>query len=387
MDDRRSRSIRLFKPYVGDEELNSIREVFERGWLGMGPALDRFEQEWSKYIGCAYSVGVNSCTAALHLALAAQGFPQGKKVLVPAITFVSTAHAVLYSGLEPIFVDVDESSLTLDPEDLERKVTADCVAVIAVHLGGHAAPMEEILSIARRYGLLVVEDCANSAGGSYRGRKLGTWGDIGCFSFEEKKNMTTGDGGMICTNDPALNERLRQWRWVGIDRDTWKRAQTGQGDTSADQARHWYYEVAVPGYKYNMNDIAAAIGLAQLRKLDWMNARRAELIARYLDGLQDSELVRPGLPYELSGSGYWLFMIKVGERWRDPLMMALRSAGIATGVHFMPLPLHPLYARYDTGIERAKRVWKRIITLPLFPELTFEDVDYIVNVIRNFEAN
>ena len=373
--------VRLFKPSVGEAEIAAIREVFDRAWLGLGPTVGRFESEWSRHIGAEVSVGVNSGTAALHLALAAFNFPVGAKVLVPAITFVSTATAALYNRLEPVFVDVDPDTLGLDLDDLEKKITPECVAVMPVHFGGHPVPMDRLMAIARRHGLKVVEDCAHCAGGSYQGRKLGMWGDIGCFSFEEKKGMTTGDGGMICSNNPALVTPLRAHRWVGIDRDTWRRSSqyTAAED---DDALHWHYEVAVLGYKYNMNDLMAAIGLVQLAKLDRMNQRRAAIIARYLDGISGIQYLRPLLPYDLSGSAYWLFGVRCDAR--DQLILHLKRKGIATGVHYLPLPLHPLFNKHKEPVPTALRIWKQIVTLPLFADLTDEEVDYVIAGLRSF---
>ena len=373
--------IRLFKPCVGDEELNNIREVFERTWLGLGPKVGQFEKEWSFYIGSQNSIGVNSCTAALHLALTAFGFPEGKKVLVPAITFVSTAMAVLYNRLEPVFVDINPETISIDLDDLERKYTKDCVAVIPVHLGGHPVAMDKLIIWAKTKGLKVIEDCANSGGGEYKGQKLGTWGDIGCFSFEEKKSMTTGDGGMICSDDYSLIEPLRAYRWVGIDKDTWKRSGHYIDDKQLD-ARHWYYEVSVIGYKYNMNDIMAAIGLAQLKKLDWMNKRRALIIERYLEGIKELNHLSPIYPYQLEKSAYWLFGVR--HKHRDELIIHLKKKGIATGVHFLPLPLHPLFKSYDKDVPIANKVWKEFVTLPLFPDLTEEEIDYVIDALNTF---
>lgn len=373
--------IRLFKPCVGGEEIENIKEVFARAWLGLGPAVRQFEQEWSRFLGIEDSVGVNSCTAALHLALTAFKFPEGKKVLVPAITFVSTALAAVYNRLEPVFVDVVPETASIDLADCERKYTKDCVAVMPVHLGGHPAVMDQLVPWARSKNLKIVEDCANCGGGEYLGRKLGTWGDIGCFSFEEKKSMTTGDGGMICSDDTELIEPLRAHRWVGIDKDTWKRA-AGYTDPNQLDARHWYYEVAVAGYKYNMNDLMAAIGLAQLRKLNWMNSQRARIIGRYMDGISDIEWLRPIYPYKLEGSAYWLFGVRAARR--DELMIHLKRKGIATGVHFMPLPLHPLFKSSSRRIPVAERIWQEFLTLPLYPELSDEEVDYVVEALHEF---
>ncbi len=374
--------IRLFKPCVGEEELANIKGVFERAWLGLGPLVSQFEKEWSQYIGAEDSLGVNSATAALHLSLTAFGFPAGKKVLVPAITFISTATAALYNRLEPVFVDVDPVTLGMSLDDLERKITPGCVAVIPVHLGGHPVPMDKMMEIAGHHNLAVIEDCAHCAGGLYKGKRLGLWGDIGCFSFEEKKCMTTGDGGMISSSQRDLVERLRPYRWVGIDKDTWKRA-AGYTSPEVIDARHWYYEVGVLGYKYNMNDLMAAIGLAQLKKLDWMNTRRRAIIGQYLEGIKDCRRIQPLLPYCLNDSAYWLFGVRCEKR--DDLITYLKRQGIATGVHFMPLPMHPLFKNYAVEIPVAQRVWQTFVTLPLFPDLTDAEVDYVVEALREYD--
>lgn len=374
--------VRLFKPCVGEEELANIHDVFERAWLGMGPLVTQFEHEWNTYLGTTCSVGVNSGTAALHLALAAWDFPPGSKVLVPAITFISTAVVVLHNRLEPVFVDVDPETLAISLDDMKRKIDDSCVAVIPVHLGGHPVPMDELMDIARYHDLVVIEDCAHCAGGSYKGKKLGTWGDIGCFSFEEKKSMTTGDGGMISSNHSERLDILRAYRWVGIDKDTWKRT-SGYTDTTALDARHWYYEVAVAGFKYNMNDLMAAIGLAQLKKLDWMNEQRRMIIRHYLDGIQGCTHIRPLLPYELDDSAYWLFGVRCAHR--DALILHLKQRGIATSVHYMPLPLHPLFRAREVFIPVALEVWNDMLTLPLFPELTVEEIDYVVEALWEFD--
>ncbi|MRS04988.1 DegT/DnrJ/EryC1/StrS family aminotransferase, partial [bacterium] len=304
-------------------------------------------------------------------------------VLIPAITFVATATAALYNQLEPVFVDVDRETLSMDLDDLQKKITSDCVAVMPVHLGGHPVQMDHLLEIARQHNLKVIEDCAHCAGGAYQGRKLGTWGDIGCFSFEEKKCMITGDGGMLSANAPEIIEKLRPYRWIGIDKDTWKRA---AGYTVSDaNARHWYYEVSVLGFKYNMNDLMAAIGLAQLKKLDWMNDRRRHIIKRYLDGIKNMKKISPLFPYQLKDGAYWLFGVRCDHR--DALIIHLKQRGIATGVHYMPVPLHPLFREYQGKTPVANEVWETMITLPLFPDLSDEEVDYIVDALWDFEKN
>ncbi len=377
-------NIRLFKPYLTQEELDSIKIAFNRGWIGLGPNVSEFEKKWSEYIGGSHSLAVNSATAALHLALTAFNFPRGKKVLVPAITFVATATAAMYNGLVPEFVDVDPQTLQMDIEDLKRKCSDDCVAVIPVHMGGYPADMESILDFARSKGLKVIEDCAHCAGGSYKGRKLGTWGDIGCFSFEEKKLMTTGDGGMICSADEEIIDKLKPYRWVGIDKDTWRRAEDFKNEAVND-AYHWHYVVSVLGYKYNMNDLAAAIGLKQLAKLDFMNRKRSEHIESYLAGMDGMRDIKPLLPYDTKRDVYWLFGVRSARR--DQLIVFLRNKGISTGVHFYPLTLHPLFKGHYSECDAAHRVWRELITLPLFVELTDSEIDYILQALHDFDGN
>ena len=375
-------NIRLFKPSIGQEELENIKKVFDREWLGLGPMVSKFESKWTEYIGCKMSIGVNSATAALHLALTAFHFPEGKKVLVPAITFASTATAVLYNRLEPVFVDVEYETVSMDLEDLKRKHDKDCVAIIPVHNGGYPVPMDKLMEFANETGLKVIEDCAHCAGSEYKGKKLGAWGHIGCFSFEEKKLMTTGDGGMICSDDVELIEPLKAYRWVGIDKDTWRRARNFNEDENAD-AKHWHYEISVLGYKYNMNDVAAAIGLSQLEKLDEMNAKRGHIIQKYLDGIKELKTIQPIFPYKPDKYAYWFFGIRCKKR--DELIIHLKNKGIATGVHFYPLPMHPLFKPYDKGCDTAKEIWETFVTLPSHVDLTNEEVSYVINALREFE--
>ncbi len=373
-------NVRLFKPSVGEEELQMIREAFERSWIGLGPNVSQFEAEWEKFTGCAMAVGVNSATAALHLALAAFRFPEGKKVLLPSLTFAATATAALYNRLIPVFVDSDPVTLGMDLDDLERKYDEDCVAVIPVHYAGHPVPMERLVPWARARGLKIIEDCAHTAGAIYKGKMLGLWGDIGCFSFEEKKLMTTGDGGMMVTNDPELFRDVKAMRWVGIDKDNWK---TAQAYVAANRdALHWFYEISVLGYKYNMNDLAAAIGLAQLKKLPTMNQRRSEIIRRYLNGLQRIPGVQPLLPFEPEHYCYQMFGIRADQR--DDLMVHLKSRGIATGCHYTPLSLQPLFAPWGRNCPYIEAEHQRFITLPLHADLTDEEVDYVLEGITTF---
>lgn len=373
-------NIRLFKPSVGQEELDNIREAFERSWIGLGPNVNQFEEEWAKYVGVELAIGLNSATAALHLALAVFNFPRGKKVLVPSLTFSSTASAILYNGLVPVFVDSNPDTLGMDLEDMKRKYNDDVVAVMPVHYAGHPVPMDELMPWAREKGLKVIEDCAHTSGALYKGKALGTWGDIGCYSFEEKKLITTGDGGMMVTNQPDLFKDVKAMRWVGIDKDNWK---TAQAYTDANHdALHWFYELNILGYKYNMNDLSAAIGLAQLKKLDKFNGIRGRIIQKYMDGVKNVEGVKPLLPFESDKYVYQMFGIRAEKR--DDLMLYLKSKGIATGCHYTPLSVQPLFKEWGYNCPFIENEADKFITLPLHADLTDEEVDYIIENIKNF---
>lgn len=374
-------NIRLFKPSLGDEELQAIKEAFDRSWVGLGPKVAEFEEEWRKFIGCELAVGVNSATAALHLALACFRFPEGKKVLVPSLTFASTATAVLYNRLVPVFVDSDPVTLGISMEDLEKKYDKDCVAAMPVHYAGHPVPMEKLVPWARGKGLKIIEDCAHTAGGVYKGKALGTWGDIGSFSFEEKKCMTTGDGGMMVTNDPELFRDVKAMRWVGIDKDNWKSAQ--KYTEANHNAMHWFYEISVLGYKYNMNDLAASIGLEQMKKLPGFNSRRSTIIRTYLDGIKEIKGIEPLLPFEPEKYPYQMFGIRADKR--DKLMIYLKSKGVATGCHYTPLSVQPLFKQWGHNCPFIEKEADRFITLPLHADLTDMEISYVIESIRAYK--
>ena len=372
--------VRLFKPNVGVEELEAVKGAFDRAWLGMGPKTKEFEDKWRGFVGCNEAVGVNSCTAALHLALSAFKFPKGKKVLVPVLTFAATAMAPLYNDLEPVFVDVDEDTLCISLEDLERKYDEDCVAVISVLYGGCPGKIDEVVKWARSKNLKVIEDCAHTAGGKFKGKTLGTFGDIGCYSFEEKKCMTTGDGGMICSDDQELIAPLRHSRWVGMNKDTWQREKENNISSETSQ---WYYEILDLGYKYNMNDLMASIGLEQLEKLPEMNRRRMEIIEKYLDAIKGCKILRPAIPYEKEVGSYWMFMLRLPNR--DSFIKFMQERDIATGVHYMPLTLHPYFKKYENNTPTAYNIWNEFVTIPLHSGLTDIEVNYVINAMLEFD--
>ena len=373
-------NIRLFKPSVGKEELQNIKEAFDRSWIGLGPKVAEFEKEWEDFVGCREAIGLNSATAALHLALRVFNFPKGKKVLVPALTFSATATAVLYNDLIPVFVDSDPVTLGMSISDLKNKFDKDCVAVIPVHYCGHPVEMDLLVPWAREKGMKVIEDCAHTTGSLYKGKPLGTWGDIGCFSFEEKKLLTTGDGGMIVSNEPELLKDIRAMRWVGIDKDNWKTAQA-YTDINKD-AYHWFYELNVLGWKYNMNDLAASIGLAQLKRLPEMNERRDNIIRKYMEGIKVLKLIKPLLPYDPEKYVYQMFGIRAENK--EDLILYFKSKGIATGCHYTPLTMQPLFKPYASPCPVVESEYYKMITLPLHADMTDKEVDYIIAALTEY---
>ena len=374
--------IRLFKPSFGNEEITALKKIFKKSWIGYGPEVKKFENSWSKYIGIKYSVGVTSCSAALHIALVSKNFKKKKKVLVPAMTFTATAAAALYCDLEPVFVDINEYDLNINFEDLQRKYTKDCVAVIPVHVGGHPCEMEKIIPWAKKKRLLVIEDCAHTAGGIYRGKMLGTWGDISCFSFEEKKMLTTGDGGMICTNNKNLAEKFRILSFHGWNRDPWSRHNKSLSKKNLKE-KHWYYQIKDLGFKYNMNDLMAVIGQVQLKKLNSFNLKRNTGIQKYLNGIKSCKNIKPYFVKEYKRIAYWMFAVR--SKKRDQLISFLKERGIATSVYWIPVPMHPLYKKYKSKIPVTERVWKELVTLPLFSDIKLKDLNFVIKSLKEFD--
>lgn len=374
-------NVRLFKPSLGKEELEEIKDSFEKSWIGLGPKVNEFEIKWAEFVGVKNAIGLNSATAALHLAIKLFQFERGKKVLVPSMTFAATACSILYEGLIPVFVDSDPITMCMDIEDLKVKYDEDCVAVMPVHFSGHPVKMEQLVPWARERNLKIIEDCAHTTGSMYKGKPLGTWGDLGCFSFEEKKLMTTGDGGMLVSNNDELLKDVKAMRWVGIDKDNWKTAQS-YVDVNKD-AYHWFYEISILGYKYNMNDLSAGIGLVQLKKLPTMNDRRAKVIKEYLKGVKDLKNVKPILPYEPEKYTYQMFGVKTEKK--EDLIIYLKSKGIATGCHYTPLNMQPLFKDFDGKCPVAEQEYYKMVTLPLHADLTDEEVNYVIEHLQKFD--
>ena len=358
-------SIPIFRPWYDQGEIQAVTEVLESGWIGLGPKTEEFENRFAEYIGTPYAVGMNSATAALHLALKVLEV-EGKEVITTPMTFVSTGHAILYNNAIPIFADIEPDTLNIDYRCIEQKITNKTGAIVVVHYGGHACDMDPILD----FGIPVVEDVAHGCGGSYKGKKLGSLGIMGCFSFHAVKNLATGDGGMVTVKDRSMDARLRRLRWCGIDKSTWERCVTKQ---------RWHYDVQELGYKYHMNDIAAAIGLVQLEKLDQGNARRREIATYYNECFAD--LLETPVEKEYARSAWHNYVVKL-ER-RDELIAFLIEMDISAGVHYVPIHLYSMYP--NVYLPVVEKVWRKLVTLPLYPSMTDSDIERVVGAVRSFQ--
>ncbi len=372
--------IPLFRPWVGKEEVEAVAEVINSGWLGMGPKTQEFEEKFAKYVGSDYAVALNSGTAALDLAVKGLGIKSGE-ILVPSLTFPAPSNAALYNNAKPVFVDVDEDTNCMSIEDAKRKLTKDTKAMIPVHYGGHPCELDELVEFARSKKIALIEDAAHASGAEYKGRKIGSIGDITCFSFHPVKNIATGDGGMITTNDEKVYGKVKKLRWFSINKSTFERAE--------GKSYSWYYEIDDLGYKYHMNDITAAIGLVQLKKVDKGNELRRKIVKRYMKEFSGLEWVK--LPVEKSyvKSSWHMFAPKVKNR--DGLIGHLSKADIAAGVHYLPTHMHPFFANLiksgeirPANTSVTDRIWKELITLPVFPSLADEDLNKIINTIKEF---
>jgi perosamine synthetase len=367
--------IPVFRPSMGQEEISAVGEVLRSGWIGLGPKTREFEAQFAKYVGVRHAVAVNSCTAALHLALKVNDV-EGGEVITSPMSFISTNHAILYNKAVPVFADVEEDTLNIRIDEIEQLIRPKTRAILLVHYGGHACDMDPILEIAHKKGIRVIEDAAHACGGEYKGRKIGSIGDATCFSFHAVKNLATGDGGMITLHDAGRVERLRKIYWLGISRGTWDRAK--------DKAYKWEYDVEEVGYKYHLNDILAAIGLVQLEKLDRANGRRREIVERYNEAFRHVDWIRTPVEKDYARSANHNYVIKVLNGRRDALIEYLATNEISAGVHYIPNHLYEIYRPFYRKLPVAEDVWQKLVTLPLFPDLTDDEQTYIIEKVSDF---
>lgn len=368
-------------PLIDEEDMRAVHDVLQSRWLTTGPKTLEFEKAFAHQVGAPHAVAVNSCTAALHVALEALGIGEGDEVIVPTVTFAATAEAVIYCKARPVLVDSEPDTLNLDPVQVERAITPRTRAIIPVHFAGHPCDMDRLLKIARTNNLKIIEDAAHAFPARYRGRMVGTLGDITCFSFYATKNITTGEGGMATTSNDDWADRMRVMRLHGISRDAWKRY-------SAEGS--WRYEILAPGFKYNLTDIQSALGISQLSKHQSMWARRNVLAQRYNEAFGTLEAFELPAQHTDILHAWHLYVLRVCSGGlslhRDRLIEELKERGIGVSVHFIPLHLHPYYRDawgYRPGdFPVAEDYFDRCLSLPLYPAMSDEDQMRVIDAVK-----
>lgn len=368
-------------PDISGSEIDSVVETLRSGWITTGPKTKEFEQEFAKAVQSPHAVMVNSCTAALHLALEAIGVTQNDEVIIPSMTFAATAEVVRYLNARPVIVDVRPSDHNISVEAIEDAITSRTRAVMPVHFAGQPCDMDEITELARRRGLLVVADSAHCFPGSYKGRNVGTLADLTCFSFYATKTISTGEGGAAVTANPDWADRMRIMALHGISRDAWKRY-------AADGS--WYYEITAPGYKYNLTDIASAIGIGQLARAEEMRTRRESIADAYDDAFGGTDTFETPTRSPERVHAHHLYVLKLNPEalaiGRDRFIVELKERGIGTSVHFIPLHMHPYYRKTfgyrPEDLPVARALYERSVSLPIYSKMTDDDVARVIEAVR-----
>ncbi len=364
-------------PLIEDAEIREVEATLRSGWLGTGPKVTKFENIFAEYTGAKYALALNSCTAALHLSMLVAGIGPGDEVITTPLTFCATANAIIHVGAKPVFVDVEKDTMNIDPERIEEAITSKTKAVLPVHLAGRPCNMAAIPDIARRYSLSVVEDAAHCVEGWCQGKKIGNIGDITCFSFYVTKNIVTGEGGMVTTNREDWADKIKMYALHGMSRDAWMRY-------SDEGFKH--YQVIYPGFKYNMMDIQASLGIHQMKRIDAYLKRRERIWATYDEAFADLPVVTPAPPEPdtIHGRHLYTLLIDIDEIGitRDRVQQELYQMNIGTGIHFVSLHLHEYYRKtfgfQPNDFPNAKFISDRTISLPLSAKLTDEDVGDVI---------
>ena len=367
-------------PLIGKEEINEVVDSLRSGWLGTGPKVEKFENDFKDYINCDQAIAVNSCSAALHLSILVAGIGPEDEVITSAMTFCSTVNAIIHAKATPVLVDCDPVTFCLDLEEIERKINSRTKAIIPVHFAGHACEMDSLVEIADKYGLVIIEDCAHAIETTYKGKHVGIFGDFGCFSFYVTKNVVTGEGGMVIAKEKKAADEIKKLALHGMSADAWKRF-------SDEGYKH--YQVVAPGFKYNMIDIQAALGIHQLKRIEQNWLRRREIWLTYHEELKDLPLTLPAIPPETVKHAYHLFPILIHEDeleiTRNQFISAMIVENIGVGVHYRSIPSHVFYRKtYGWKPEDypvSHRIGERTLSLPLSPKLSGDDINDVVQAV------
>ena len=376
------RRIPFHLPSIGEEEIAEVVETLRSGWLTTGPKVRQFEEAFAAYVGVRHAIAVNSCTAALHLALEAVGLGPGDEVILPTYTFAATGEVVTYLGARPILADCRPDTLNIDVTTVEPLITPRTKAIIPVHVAGQPCDMDPIMELAKAHRLHVIEDAAHALPATYKGKMIGAIGDLTAFSFYATKPITTGEGGMITTTRDDYAARIKRMSLHGLSGDAWNRY--------SDKG-HWYYEILDFGFKYNLTDLAAALGIQQLRRSDDFYKRRREIARKYSEGFSDLETCVPPREAEYGTHAWHLYILALNPPTlaggRDEVIRSLGEQGIGTSVHFIPLHLHPMYQKtfgYRQGaFPNAELAFERAISLPIYPGMTNADIGRVIESMRD----
>lgn len=365
------------KQTIEQDDIQAVVDVLKSDFLTTGPKIAEFEQTVADYVGAKYAVAISNGTSALYAACFAAGIEPGDEVITTPLTFAASANCVLYCGGTPVFADVDPKTYNIDPEDIQRKITDRTKAIIAVHLAGQPCDMDAIHSIAREHGLIVIEDGAHALGSVYKGKKVGSMSDMTTFSFHPVKPITTGEGGMIVTDNEDFYKKMILFRSHGITRDD---SMMTRNDGP------WFYQQFNLGYNYRITDIQCALGCSQMKKLDRFLARRKEIVARYNEAFADCDNIIT--PYQLSDteSGWHLYIVQVKKCDRRQVFENMREKGIGVNVHYIPVYMHPYYQEHgyeNVHCANAEEIYSHIISLPLYPGLTSEQQDYVIDTLKS----
>lgn len=363
------------RPTIDDNAINEVIDSLKSGWITTGPKVSKFEEMLRQYFDSPNAITVTSATAGLYIVLQALSFDPGDEIITTPMTFVSTINVIVMNNLKPVLVDINLEDYNIDVSKIEEKITNRTRAIMPVHFAGFSVDLDPVYALARKYNLRVIEDAAHAIGSYYKGRKIGTFGDIQVFSFHPNKNITTGEGGCIITRDDELSKKLVLLRFHGMDREAWNRF----GKLGSQ-----YYEILMPGHKFNMMDIQAALGIHQLPKVDEFNMRRNVLAQRYLDTLKGVKILK--LPKNEQGHAWHLFAPLVNDNKRDKLMTSLKELNIGTGLHYQPVHLFQYYKQefgWTNGtFPNAEQVGSSILSLPLFPLLQEEQQDIVISTLQ-----
>lgn len=374
-------------PDIGEEEINEVVDSLRSGWLTTGPKTKAFEKEFGSFLGEGFeAIAVNSATAGLHLALEAVGVGPGDEVITTPYTFTSSAEVIRYLGADPVFVDIDEGTLNIDPGKVANAVTSRTRAIIPVHIGGLPCDMDPIISTAKKHGLKIVEDAAHAFPATYKGQLIGTLpSDAAVFSFYATKTITTGEGGMVVSANREILERCRIMRLHGISRDVF--------DRYTSEKPSWFYEVIEPGFKYNMTDIAASMGIHQLKKAMAFREKRACIAKEYSEAFKDLPVILPADTPQGETHAWHLYVLRIKDEApvkRDKFIEKMAQKGIGTSVHFIPLHIHPYwrdkYGLKESDFPKATSAFKKAVSLPIYTKMNKDDVDRVIRTVREILA-